>query len=80
MQLIGEYVIEILEIIYQNINHLNTSVYKKFLEQNPVFYKITRQRVQTYWNCYYRFGDDDISKYTKKDYLEILNVLDKLSK
>jgi hypothetical protein len=54
IQLVGEYVIAILHVIRQNVNLLDTSVYREFLEENPKFLAITKQRVDSYWNCYYR--------------------------
>jgi hypothetical protein len=53
-QLIGEYVIEILEIIHQNLNKLDTLGYREFLVGNPQFLQITNHRVLSYWDCYYR--------------------------
>jgi hypothetical protein len=52
--LVGEYVVEILHIIHENLPYLNASVYAEFLRANPEFLKLTEQRVFSYWNCYYR--------------------------
>lgn len=60
--LVGEYVIEILEIIYQNIHLLCMPLYKKFLQENPKFYTLIQARVMSYWNCYHW-------SYSKKDYV-----------
>jgi hypothetical protein len=80
IQLIGEYVIEILNVIYQNMNSLNLVLYKDFLEQNPKFYKLIQDRVQSYWNEYYRsnHGSTDILKYAKEDYVgfKILDIFE----
>lgn len=64
IKLLGEYVIEILGIIYKNIENIDKCAYKKFIENNKDFYKLTTQRVISYWDCYYR----NIYKY-KKDYV-----------
>jgi hypothetical protein len=54
MQLVGEYVIEILQVIQSNLDRLNPSMYEHFLRTNPELLARTRQRVISYWNCYYR--------------------------
>lgn len=73
IQLIGEYVIEILQFIFENLSENNISIYKKFINENPGYYKLTRQRVISYWDCYYRWR----YKY-QKDYVgfKILEILD----
>jgi hypothetical protein len=54
VQLLGEYVIEILNVIHENQALLDTSIYSGFLRANPAFLAKTEQRVASYWNCYYR--------------------------
>jgi len=54
LQLVGEYVIEILHVIRQNLHLLDTSIYREFLGKNPEFLAMTKQRVDSYWDCYYR--------------------------
>ncbi len=54
IQLVGEYVIEILRAIDQNLQNLNLSVYAGFLRANRGFFATTDRRVISYWNCYYR--------------------------
>lgn len=53
VQLVGEYVIEILEVIHNNLNLLNVSIYQQFLRTNPELLGRTKQRVTSYWNCYH---------------------------
>lgn len=73
MQLLGEYVIEILDVIYKNLDNLNMSIYTDFIKNNPQFYKLTKDRVISYWSCYYRW----VYKY-RKDYVgfKILTFFD----
>lgn len=52
--LVGEYVVEILQVIHENLIYLDTSVYAEFLRSNPEFLNLTEQRVLSYWDCYYR--------------------------
>ncbi len=54
IKLAGEYVIEILQAIQQNLPRLDKSVYASFLRENPSFFVTTEQHVASYWNCYYR--------------------------
>jgi hypothetical protein len=52
--LIGEYVVEILQVIYENLTYFDKSLYTEFVRSNPEFMALTEQRVTSYWNCYYR--------------------------
>lgn len=54
LQLLGEYVIEIIEVIYQNREKLNKANLVAYISENPDHYEKTRQRVYSYWDCYYR--------------------------
>jgi len=55
IKLTGEYVIEILNVIYQHLPFLNHEIYRDFLRNNPQFYTLTKCRVMSYWDCYYRW-------------------------
>jgi hypothetical protein len=54
VRLVGEYIIEILRVIRENCAGLDAALYRGFLRENPEFWAITKQRVVSYWNCYYR--------------------------
>lgn len=54
IQLVGEYVIEILRVIDNNLGNLNLSNYEQFVRPNPEFTALTEHRVMSYWNEYYR--------------------------
>ena len=54
IQLLGEYVIEIIDVIYQNRNKINQNNFVSYIKENPKHYEITKQRVYSYWNCNYR--------------------------
>jgi len=52
--LVGEYVVEILRVIQENLTYLETPIYRDFVRANPEFLNLTEQRVVSYWDCYYR--------------------------
>ena len=56
IQLLGEYVVEILRVIEANLGNLDNALYARFLRDNPDFLALTEQRVISYWDCYYRFS------------------------
>jgi hypothetical protein len=73
VQLVGEYVIEIVDLIRHNMDRLDASLYRAFLAQNPAFYQTTKDRVVSYWNCYHRDQQ-------KADYagFQVLEAFDRL--
>jgi hypothetical protein len=54
VQLLGEYVVEIIAVINDNLSTLDRSRYRDFLLDNQDFFDQTAQRVSSYWHCYYR--------------------------
>lgn len=62
-QLIGEYVVEILLEISHNLLHLDTEEFNKFFKDNREYFIITKQRVRSYWNCYYKNEYQEFEKY-----------------
>ncbi|UMR28994.1 hypothetical protein MJ904_18070 [Massilia sp. MB5] len=54
IQLVGEYVIEVLQVIEQALPQLDQSIYARYLAQNPGHFATTARRVRSYWYCYYR--------------------------
>lgn len=53
-QLLGEYVIQILDIVEQNLSPILVKNLSNFAAENPEFYNLTKSRVISYWNEYYR--------------------------
>lgn len=72
--LIGEYVVEIIDDIYAALPQFNLDVVAQFIRDNPSFYLLTRQRVASYWDCYYRW------QFQRNDYVgfKLLRELDGL--
>lgn len=72
LQLIGEYVLEIVELIDARRDVLRRPVYREFSAENPAFIDLTKQRAISYWNCYYR------NRFARKDEypgLRLMNAL-----
>jgi hypothetical protein len=55
-KLLGEYVIEIVEVVRLNAEDLDLKLYSEFLARNPAFVSLTTQQAISYWDCYYRHG------------------------
>lgn len=53
-QLLGEYVLEILEVLDDQLNDNKLENYKRFAIENPKYYQQTESRMISYWNEYYR--------------------------
>ena len=53
-QLLGEYVMEILEVINKLINEKTLTLYVRFINENPKYWQQTESRVISYWDAYYR--------------------------
>ncbi|WP_276975559.1 hypothetical protein [Flavobacterium filum] len=53
-QLLGEYVMEILEVVDKHINDKTIDNYLKFSNENPLYRQQTESRMISYWNEYYR--------------------------
>jgi hypothetical protein len=60
--LIGEYVVEIIEDIAGATTPSNVDAMISFISENCDYWQLTKQRVASYWNAYYRH------KYTKLNY------------
>jgi len=81
-QLLGEYVVEILEVLQIHINP-NIDNYVKFINENQKYWKQTESRMISYWNEYYRrpmFPNYLPTKYaTRKEYIGE-QIVDRLKK
>jgi hypothetical protein len=72
VQLVGEYVVEILQVIIRGLPGLavphsaQRRLYGEFVLRNPAFFARTEQRVASYWDCYYRRRYPDLGSYPGK--------------
>jgi len=69
IRLVGEYVLEIFDLIDQNRGNPNVSIYPEFVRSNPVFIALTEQRVISYWNAGYCYPGLGQRAYTRDDYI-----------
>jgi hypothetical protein len=53
-KLLGEYVLEILEVLDGQLDNNKLDNYKRFAIENPKYYQQTENRMISYWNEYYR--------------------------
>ena len=54
VQLIGEYVAEIAQVVLNALPAVNAASYATFVRRNAGFVATTRRRATSYWSCYYR--------------------------
>ena len=59
VQLLGEYVVQIIDVIQENLVALDRALYREFLYANPGFFALTAQRVTSYWDRYYSHYNRD---------------------
>jgi len=70
MLLCSEYVIEILNYIWQNRERFNQVVLGCWYDRNMVFGWWVRERAISYWNCYYRAEFPEFEAYVGSRLLE----------
>ena len=73
IQLVAEYVVQILHLIESRWAEVDARLVGRFLVANQAFHSLVRQRVNSYWNCYYRRASPN-----RRDYVgqRLLNRLD----
>ena len=54
LQLLGEYVLPIIRVVEEHSAVLKRREYCRFVIENPAFFQLLKQRIASYWNCYYR--------------------------
>lgn len=70
--LIGEYIVEIIEDVGAATSPSNVDAMISFISENAGCWYVTKQRVASYWNVYYRH------KYTKQNYpgFQLVRILE----
>ncbi len=54
IQLVGEYVYELLPLLNKKINKNTLTYYAEFIAKNPAYWQQLESRMISYWNEYYR--------------------------
>ncbi|MFK4116576.1 hypothetical protein [Streptomyces longwoodensis] len=78
VQLVGEYVLELLVVIRDELRDLAAPgtcghlAYGQFLVDNPAFFARTQRRVVSYWNCNYRHAHASFQGYPGCTILDLL--------
>jgi len=74
IQLIGEYVYELLPIIDKQVNENTLDYYAEFVYENSKYWQQTESRMISYWNEYYRYRFPKLKEYLG---FEIVNRIKK---
>jgi hypothetical protein len=77
-QLCGEYVAEIIQIIFDNKDQLNPIHFQEFIRMNHSYYLKTRDRMISYWDCYYRHQCPKLKDYIGYQMFAYFDRLDRL--
>ncbi|MFF3518733.1 hypothetical protein [Streptomyces sp. NPDC002573] len=78
VQLVGEYVLEILIVICDELRDLAAPgtcghlAYGQFIVDNPAYFARTQRRVVSYWSCYYRGTYASFRGYPGRTLLDLL--------
>jgi len=77
VQLLGEYVIEILDLVWSNFDMINSNHLVEFILENELYWYNTKQRIASYWDCYHRN-----KSLSKGDYIgfKLINRIEELTK
>ncbi|MDY0744764.1 hypothetical protein SNE35_09605 [Paucibacter sp. R3-3] len=77
VQLLGEYVIEIVEVIAEAVRLATVQDLCGFARENPKFMALTRQRATSYWDCYFRRRFGSLQTYPA---IAVLNAIDVMAR
>jgi hypothetical protein len=75
VQLLGEYVIEIAEVVALALQQGYVAGLAQFAIDNPSFMATTRRRVVSYWHCYYRRRCPSLTDYPAHIALESIHQM-----
>lgn len=74
IQLLGEYVIEILQVLDILVNDKTINNYRQFAKENPIFWLKTEHRMISYWNEYYRWQFPKLEEYPGRQLINRINA------
>lgn len=62
-QLLGEYVVEIIKVINEQMSELTLRNLARFAKENPKYWQLTESRMISYWNEYHRLASPSLKNY-----------------
>lgn len=77
LQLIGEYVVEIIDVIKNDVQRLRSEHLGAFVAENQNFLRKIRHRVISYWHCYHRSEFSRFAEYPGFQLMAALELWDK---
>jgi hypothetical protein len=73
IQLLGEYVVEIIQILALHQEVFISPAYLRFAKENRTFINLLRQRITSYWNCYYGYRFRRLQDYPAFQIVELMD-------
>jgi hypothetical protein len=73
IQMLGEYVVEIVQLLELHLANLSRESYLLFLKENEPFFCLVRNRIASYWDCYYRSQFPRLEDYPAFRVAEVLS-------
>lgn len=70
LRLSSEYVVEIIEIIYETIRDKDNRQIQDFCRNNPILLKRAYTRMKSYWECYHKTQYPEFEQYVGKKLFE----------
>lgn len=77
LQLLGEYVLPIIRVVEDQSTVLKRPEYRRFVIENPAFFQLLKQRITSYWNCYYRAMFPRLKDYPASRIVEVFSTENK---
>jgi len=74
IQLASEYVLEIIEVIFKQFNKLDRTAVNKYVEENQTYITKSKDRMISYWDCYYMYKCPRLNEYVVFKLFEQLKV------
>ena len=74
IQLLGEYVIEIIQVLDILINDKTIDNYRQFAKENPIYWQKTAHRMISYWNEYYKWQFPKLEEYPGRQLINRINA------
>jgi len=72
LQLVGEYVLEIVLLIHKHIDELDPTIYNRFAKENDAFIALIKAKAISYWDCYHRWQNWKFRDYAA---FKVMNAL-----